>query len=721
MNKWLHQFRFEMGMIFRNPWLLMMPLFLGIWMFYLIQDGFSSEMFVQRTHSSIAITHTMSLGLVMLLGILSIRRDIRRRSYEWSDALPVSNTTKVTAKYTVALLYCTLFTLVSSAILTYLSAQTGVDASVTVDYIKYYATTYEISYAVTLALAMLLAISIPNRVVYLIGFCGWMFGTFFMEIFLIERLYLYPLRTFHLSQLFISGQMNSEIWGMALVNEEIIFSRLFVISFTLLMIVVGIAILNNLRRTKYVSILWGSVILALLLAGGSFVPYESMWQQRYAQNDQKLKDPTVKTIDEDTSYQRPEFTISHYDISINRGGEDYLEAKAVMNVQIPAYEGIKELPFTLNRTFTVSKVKLNGVETSFDHQGDKLTIIYEDKFSEAVQVEVEYAGTMMDYILRSSGNGDFAAFVKGPNVFLPQYIAWYPLAGYQSVYVKEINASYVRVAPIYYATAKRSPAYFQLILTGFESPIYTSIPEKERSEGRQVFEGSVRDKVTLIGGTMQEVQHPDLPVNLVTSPYSVSAANDILDRWNQMYHYFGSWMPDFKPKINQLIYVAINNYMPFAPENKTYFSTQGYWDNDYLSKILMNSMMVGSREEEHVIENTRDDVRLQIRALIWYLYYREVEGFTDEDLANGWGNHMLMELYATDETRDPDRLGLRMVSQVSKVIDEGQSRELKELLNFFYNQGLEIVEYTNEGTLSSKQRVSYAQWEQEWKRVIICD
>ncbi|MNW46366.1 ABC-2 family transporter protein [compost metagenome] len=718
MSKWLHQFRFELGMIVRNPLLLVMPVLFAVWTAYMVNDGYMSQIFKNKANSSLTIAHTMSLGLVMLMGILSIRRDIRRNSYEWSDALPVSNTAKITSKYVVTLLYFTLFTIVASAIFAYFSAKLGVDASVTTANTSYYALSFEISYAVTLALSMLLAICISNRVVYLIGFCAWMFGTFFIDIFLIDAMYLYPLRTFHLSQLFLATPMNSEVWGNALVAEELLYSRLFVLSFTLLMLVVGITILNCLRRTKYVYLRWAAVLFALLLACGSFIPYGGMWKDRYDARAEKISDPTIQNINNFQAYPEPDFRVVQYDLTMNREQDDSLEVKAIMELTLPKGRQGDALPFTLNRTFSVKQAKVNGKEASFLHQGDQLTITLPQNNDGSVKMELTYAGTAKEYSLRSDGRGEYSAFVKGENVFLPQYIGWYPLPGYQAVYVK-VDSSNLLLSFVLIPNAKNDSVYFRLTLNGFKARLYSSLPEKERSDGHQIFEGPVTDRITLFSGRFEELNRPNLPVNVVTSAYNIPGTKDMLDHWGELYEYFGSWLHPLNPKINQLIYLPTDHYTPYTMENKTYMLTQGYLDSKYFSEILMNSMMVGGKEGDYLISDTKEDVRLQIRALLWYVYYREQEGITNQELRNGWGNAMLWELYNSNRDVDPDQLGLQMAEQVGKAMDEGKSKEVKEILNYFYIQDLEIVEDQNTDDSSpNKQRFSYEQWEQEWRRVM---
>ena len=201
MNKWLKQCSFELWLTLRNPFFLAMPLVYSI--FFLLAAsqirGNMSNLYVsmQVTH---AWFHTVSLGIAMLLGILMVRRDLCRSAYEWNRSLPVSFHMLLSAKYMTGQLYLLLFTAPVAGIFYFISSASGVDAGTAIRHTFQLGVQSEISYFVTFALAMLLGVSIPNRVVYLIGFCAWMFGTLFMEIFLIEESGMLFLRTFHLSQ-----------------------------------------------------------------------------------------------------------------------------------------------------------------------------------------------------------------------------------------------------------------------------------------------------------------------------------------------------------------------------------------------------------------------------------------------------------------------------------------------------------------------------------------
>ncbi|WP_410772240.1 ABC transporter permease [Fontibacillus sp. BL9] len=720
MNKWLRQFRFEWSMIFRNLWLLALPLAFAVMNVWTIGSVAPEANLLNEAYTFHAFVHTMTLGLVMLVGILSVRRDIRRSSYEWSSALPVPYATKVSAKYLAALIYFSIFTLVAAAVFAWFSAQRGITPEITVEYALYFAVTYEISYMVTLALAMLLAIAIPNRIVYLIGFCAWMFGTFFMDIFLIDKARLYPLQTFHLSRMFLVTNQPNDTWGFRLLGDELLYSRLFVLSFVLLLLVAGVTVLNLIRPTKHKLAVWSVSAFAVLLAALAFVPYGQIWQQRYEGYYAKLADPTLKSLDESPEWNSSDlFKITEYDLNVVREANDSLRVTAKLT--IPGddlkVKGNRELNLTLNRNFKVQTIKIGEDAASFSRKGDQLDIELPASIPEGlIEVEITYAGTMMDYAPGFQGQGSLYAFVKGDDLFLPGYIAWYPLAGHQPIYVKEMDGSGIQLGAAFIPHAPYSTT-FKLSLTGFDRPLYTSLTETGREHGKQAFEGQVSEGLSLFGGDFLELESGDFPGKAVTTPYNAKLGEDILAQWKKMYAYFSGWIHPFESRLDQLLFLPNENYVKYSVENETYVMTY-LFDKDYASKMLMNQMLLGSRKGDYLIENMSEDVRLQIRGLMWYLYTREEEGFSDEEIWQGSGNgYLIQELYARDEGTDPDRVGLQMVKQVAQALDEGKYKQVKEVLNYFYAKGLEVPDPNVEPSIADN-KIPFTEWEKEWKRVM---
>ncbi|WP_114499174.1 ABC transporter permease [Fontibacillus phaseoli] len=718
MSKWLRQFRFELDMIFRNLWLLALPLAFAVMNVWIIGGLEPQVNLFKEAYGFHAFVQTMTLGLVMFIGILTVRRDIRRSSYEWSSVLPVPYATKVSAKYLAGLIYFSIFTLIAGAVFAWFSSQQGIAPEITRDYTLYFIGTYEVSYIVTLALAMLLAISIPNRVVYLIGFCAWMFGTFFMDIFLIDKARLYPLQTFHLSRFFLMTSQPNDTWSIRIIADELFYSRLFVASFALLLLVAGVTVLNRIRPTKHKLAVWSVSAFAVVLAALAFLPYGQIWQQRYEGYYAKLADSTLTSMDERPEWNSSSdlFKITDYDLQVEMENRDRLRIAAKLTIPGEGLEDNEELKLTLNRSFNVQQIKIGASTASFSRQGDQLNIKLPPLTEGLMQVEVSYEGTMMDFAPGFQGQGSFYAFAKGDSVFLPGYIGWYPLAGHQPIYVKEMDGSGIQLGSVFVSHAPYS-AHFKLSLAGFERPLYTSLTEVGREQGNQVFEGQVSEGLTLFGGEFLELKSADFPGKAVTTPYNAKLGEDILKQWEQIYDYFSGWIHPFKPHLEQVLFLPNENYVQYSVENQTYVMNYVF-DTDYASKILMNEMLLGSRRGDYLIDNMSEDVRLQIRGLMWYLYTREAEGYSDEEIWEGSGNsYLIQELYASNTETDPDRVGVRMVKQVAQALDEGKYKQVKEVLNYFYAKGIEVPHPKMEPAVADN-KIPYSEWEQEWKRVM---
>ncbi|GIP50139.1 hypothetical protein J53TS2_37300 [Paenibacillus sp. J53TS2] len=718
MDKWRRLFQFELRMLFGNRWLLGLPLVFGLLVFWNLERLPGREiLFFQRSYTSLTLLHTMSLGLTMLLGVLTIRRDIRRTSYEWNGALPVSYMSRISAKYMAGVLYFTIFSVLAGAAFVWNSARMDVAFTITREFAVYYLLTFEVSYLVTLALAMLLAICIANRAVYLIAFCAWMFGTFFLDMFLLDRNKWYVLRTFHLNQLFVTGDSDAETWGIRLIADELAASRWFVLAFTLLLLTAGVLLLNRLRPTAFRRSNWVAGGLALLLAAGAFIPYLSIWGERYAGLHEKLRDPAVKTVEAIQDQKVETFQIERYDIHLQRESDDRLKIKAALQIPAGQLTGRGELLFTLNRTFHIERLAVSGSPVPFTHEGEKLTVQLSAPLTadETVQVEMEYTGKVMDYVAQNYTEGSYLAFVKGENVFLPGYVAWYPLPGDFPVYMKNSYEDSLQVAADY-GGWRLPPAIFRISTSGFASKLYGNLEQKEQTREGQVFEGKSTAFVRFYSGEFEEVSNPKLPVRLVTTPYDVKTAEKLLEEWAGEYVYFAGWVNHLDPKLDQVLMLSMNNNHSLEMENKTYYLIWLVSEVEYFADQLMNSMLLGTSEGQMDILKASEDVRPQLRALMWYMYYREYKGYTADDLKQGSGGGLLYNLFDPSEDADPDHVGLRMAAQVAGALDEGKNKQVKEVLNHFYALGLEIP---NQADAEGGPRpIPYDEWEREWKRVM---
>ena len=714
MHKWLRQFRFELDMILRRPSIIALPFLFGALLWWSLSRIKPADHLFSEAYSYYSMLHTMSLGLVMLLGILTIRRDVRRPSYEWSAGLPVSYGTIISAKYMAGLLYFTSFTVLAGGIYFWFSSQ-QVTSQITMQYTMFFTANFEVSYAVTLALAMLLAICIPNRIVYLIGFCAWMFGTFFMEIFILERFRVDILRTFHLSQLFVGSGNYTDTWGLVLVKDELRSSHRFVLAFTLMLLVIGVTVLQQLRPSKNRKRTWAMGICSILLASAAFMPYTAIWQDRYAEYNEKLTDTSLKKI-ADITRDEPQdiYEIESYDVHLHKMEHDMLQAD--ITIKIPANDliGKKKLSLTLNRMFQTQQVKVNGSRVPIERQGERLSLELPDAVTGPLKVEMSYSGKVMDYAKSSRGTGRYYAFVHGENVFLPGYLAWYPLPGDQPIYLRDHNDIELGVI---FTNLGFPRSDFKLTLSGFEKPIYTSLTEITRESGEQVYSGEVHDGVTLFGGELEELEQGTTPLHVVYTPYSKVWTEQIVQRINELDQYFNAWLPTDARRVKQLLFVPYQNYNHPDIENNAYVLNYISVDQEYMSQIIVNRMLVGTRLGDYLIDDVQDDIRMQLRALLWYVYYCENGLLNKEKNINGY---MISELYARDWDKDKKELGIQMRKQVDEAVKLGKYDQIKKLLKHFYVQGLEIpIGSTQEASgLEQNRPIPYSAWEEQWKKVM---
>lgn len=716
MYKWLRQFRFELGMIVRRLSMLALPFVFGALLLWSISNIKPEGNIFGDSYSFYSLLHTMSLGIVMLLGILTIRRDVRRPSYEWSAGLPVSYGMIISAKYAAGLLYFTSFTALASGIYFWFSIQ-YVTVGISIKYMLFFTTAFEVSYAVTLALAMLLAICIPNRIVYLIGFCAWMFGTFFMEIFILDRYRLDMLRTFHLSQLFVSGGYYTDTWGLSLIENELRVSQRFVLAFALMLLVIGVMILQQSRPSKHHRRTWTLAIGSVLLAVATFIPYVMIWQERYAADNERLADPSIYKLEDITYPRRQEiYKIKSYDVHLQKLKDGTLQAKVTMEIPADDLSGKGELPFTLNRMFQIGQVKVNGQEVTWDRRGEKLNLELPQVVNGPLTVEMSYSGKVMDYSRSLHGTGRYYAFVTDENVFLPGYLAWYPLPGDQPIYLKDSQNIELGATFVYLGFPRSN---FTLTVRGFEETIYTSLKEVSREDDQQIYSGEVQDGVSLFGGGLEEQEAsnnaPLTSLRVVYTPYNKLWTEQVVQKIYDLESYFGAWLPIDSRRVEQLLYIPNQSYVNHDVENHAYMLNYISIDQDYMAGILVNKMLLGTRSGDYLIETAQDDIRLQLRALIWYVYYYE-KGL----LKDGTYGYMLSELYRNNWSPDNNRVGEYIRSQVDQALEAGKIDQVKILLKHFYVQGLEIPWVGEQEALATEQNrpIPYAAWEEQWEKVM---
>lgn len=730
MHKWWRHSLLELRLLFGNPLFASLPIIYAILFIIMMLQAASgngpNHNLYTAAYSFHMLGHTMTLGPAMLIGILSIRRDVRRRSFEWNHSLPVSFFTLLSSKYVVSLLYFSLFTLSTSVIFYILSVSQGIAGHIAMMHTMQFAVQYEVSYMVTLALAMLLGASIPNRIVYLIGFCAWMFGTFFMEIYIISELRWMPAQVFHLNQFFLqSNRFEYENWGYDLFGEDLMSSRWFVLAFTFLLLTVCLFLLNRKRPTMLLKAGWLAVLGAVVLTAAAAVPYGTLWAERYAQMDAKLEDPTVSYIDdpEDGSF----YHVSSYDIKLKRLPNDELRVMAKLTIPASELSGMRQLPLTLNRMFKLERVQLQGIDAPYRRQGDRLSVrMVGDAKRGDIQAELEYRGKVMDFMSGYSRE-EFSAYSVGPEVKLDGFIAWYPLPGHQQVYLKSDNEDrppkYVYLG-WEFGRMRYSFGEMKLEVEGYPVPLYTGMQELERRPGYQRFEDrGIEQNISLYGGRFwKEIRRNDLPITIVTTPYMEKASVLMLRDMQKKYDYFSKWVPAFNSNVDKILYLGQGFDYPRVDHRLILSSNQYTYNYSNLSGEWMNSILFGNQDGlNYYFEHPERDVRGKISSLFWYVYYVEEKGLSDKQLRSAYGNLRSVQqlLFKNGDGDDPQNtIGISMAQQVRRALEEGRGDQVKELLVHFYQQGLMLPSTERNSYLNPESPITYKEWQQKWDAML---
>ncbi|MGG3505979.1 ABC transporter permease [Paenibacillus lautus] len=726
MHKWWRHSLLELRLLFGNPLFASLPIIYAILFIIMMLQAASgngpNHNLYTAAYSFHMLGHTMTLGPAMLIGILSIRRDVRRRSFEWNHSLPVSFFTLLSSKYVVSLLYFSLFTLSTSVIFYILSVSQGIAGDIAMMHTMQYAVQYEVSYMVTLALAMLLGASIPNRIVYLIGFCAWMFGTFFMEIYIITELRWMPAQVFHLNQFFLqSNRFEYENWGYGLFREDVMSSRWFVLAFTFLLLTVCLFLLNRKRPTMLRKAGWLAVLGAAVLTVAAAIPYGTLWADRYAQFDAKLGDPTVSYVDDPDNISF--FHVSSYDIKLKRLSNDELRVTAKLTIPASELSGMRQLPLTLNRMFELERVQLQGIDAPYRRQGERISVrMVGDVKGGDIQAELEYRGKVMDFMAGYSRE-EFSVYSVGPEVKLDGYIAWYPLPGHQQVYLKSDNGDrppeYVYLG-WEFGRMRYSFGEMKLEVEGYPGPLYTGMQELERRPGYQRFEGrEIEQNISLYGGQFwKEIHQIDLPITIVTTPYLEKTSVSMLQDMKKKYDYFSKWVPEFKSNVDKILYLGHGFNNPRVHHRLILSSNQYTYNFMNLPGEWMNSVLFGNQEGfNYYFEHPERDVRGKISSLFWYVYYVEEKGLSDKQLRSAYGNLRSVQqlLFKNGDGDDPqNKLGMGMAKQVRRALEEGRGNQVKELLVHFYQQGLMLPDTERNSYLSPESPITYKEWQQKW-------
>lgn len=703
MRKWFKQYRMELLHI-RRRWLLMVaPLaFAGLMVYaFFVKEThvYDPDNAYVQLYDFLYLGHTLSLGIAMLLGVLVIRRDTQRRVAEMVDTWPVGNGTWLLAKYAAGLTYLSLYALTIAVLATAVFTATDVTFFESRPYVVFLTLQAELSYAVTLALGMALAMWIPHRIVYLIAFCAWMFGTFFMEIFILGRFNAFYFKTFHLSQFIRNTPWSTDVWGVGLVENELLRSRLFVLSFTFLLLV-AMVVTRFIRRSGKTVRLWqGGLVLVAAWSIVALVWYEMPWIA-YRHDVQKYP-----VVDNDERYENetPPFAVERYDLRVKKSKSGQgLTVKATMELDGRQLREFKVVPFTLHHTFKVKDVRVNGVQATYRRVRDALFLDGADVPRDGqVTIDVDYAG---DVFIRYRYGDGLHAFVRDEQLFLPHDMAWYPFPGDQLLYVHEKRTRpghLIVVAPKH----GKGDVAMDLSVSGFAHRVYGTLHEKRSAAGEQQFAGKIGDGVLLFSGDVTELAYRD--TRLVTSPFNAKQGGLFLRQWHdRVKTYYEAWL------FNESA-AEEPSFMYYLPFTHDFFSSRindGFFINERLVPSLRRkhsldefSLFSYLFKDDSVFWSSDDNVMGAVRSAFIYVYLREQARMShEESLRRSWS-------LPPDEADDTP--SAQVFDMLGKAMEAGQADRVKALLRHFYPRAAAAYDPRQ----ADEHTLTWDEWNAQWK------
>ncbi|MDG5788390.1 hypothetical protein QA612_12950 [Evansella sp. AB-P1] len=761
MYKWKKQFNLETKILFQNKFFLVLPLLFAVWMgFTLYQTPyFKPDHIIVNTNDFHKLGHTMTLGIAMLIGILMIRRDIQSPTFEWIHSWPRSNGMAIITKFLAGFLYLSTFTVMMSIV--YVGIASNVYGLSFQQYAAYFfhdILMYQWSYGVTLALAMFLAVTISHRIVYLIGFCAWMFGTYFIDIFIISRLNLPFLTTFHLNQYTLDTMLNNEVWGIHIFQKEIWTSRLFVASFAVMLLTVMIMLLNLKRATmhKTRSIILG--MMSIVLVGLLFVPYGMYWADKFStyqvvEADAFVPDDNYWNSGE-SSYQ--EIPIDSYDIHVLREDDDTLQVEATLTISQDGMPQGEELFFRLNPLLHLQEVSINGEKISYEREGSLITLsVMSDEIvgtdNSLHNIRFQYEGKIDMWAAPTNQQDNIFSFVNGDYVYLNGAIGWYPIPGNMPLFILNFGNDvrpYNSTFSYSYQQSLSQYAEFQLTLSNFTNNVYATIEAVDRNEREQVFYSKNTPGVTLVGGNLVE-KEGEGQLSAVVNPFSKQDAYQIIEdisiATNFVENYFaidnvlkapvlilpndglGFWqyeaqyidetymIPAFRmyqyyrddqshPHSYRLMRDVIYNslFKEFAPFKGTTFSRESY------ASILENGLFYLFLVDE--LNLTHDEFReAMYHVNTSYHFYMDDEDFYFSDSFYEGMSHEEVEEYQEGERRNKEAGRLLI-----ETLEAGKIDKVREFLVELY----ENYVIPQKGMEEYYPIITPEEWEMEWNQVM---
>ncbi len=740
MRKWIVQFKLELSFLFKSWIFTPLPFLYFIWLLLSMntnQEGIHGNLYrttYETTHSLIFILVT---GLCILIGVYLIRRDVGNESFEWHQSFPVSNFIFIAAKFVSALLYMTIFTVLMTATYFLVATSENIAIEETIAILKFFFIQYEVTFLISLSLGMLLSVFIKNRFVYLIAFCAWMFGTLFMEIFIINQGDLFYLKVFHLTYLFVDSVLINGTWGIQLMKEEIQLQRLFVTTVSAFLLVLIIFTLNMRRPHQYDRLWRGLLILSAGLVLLSYLPYASFWNERMRGFNEIKEESPFMTSGQDGEYsymtfppapqtngvlegegalyQPDRFDIKEYDLSIDQQNEDSLDVEARLTLSETELSTRDVIKLTLNQTFKVKNVKIDQQPVPFTRSNDFITISLPDQTNTPV-IQLNYEGT---YKLWASNYGQefYPGYVDRNQIIMPSQSAWYPLPGHQYLYDRN-GESQTNVG-------MNNRAEFNVTMNG-PSPTFGTIEEFQSSEGTYKLHGKTA-KLDLYSGDLVEVTSDHFPFSIVTTSYNKRRAQTLMDELDERLLYTEHYLTKEIEPMRHLFILPVENirwanYMRqqgFIDQNYLLSESSFYQlDEPYLMKLFLQINLLHDRTE---IYGYDEGELVTSTILSAYTYLYEIDHGNEENasaiksMVVTVNDAIPIENYSEEEIE-----ANRIFSMIKTAVESGKEKQVKEVLNRIYSEEWIDPGFPSDFSLFRKPStlILFEEWARIWDEVM---
>ncbi|MGD6777780.1 hypothetical protein [Sutcliffiella horikoshii] len=754
--RFLKQLQLENRFLLKNWFFLLAPLVYGVsmslWMSNQNQDAASiigqyTSGFYKANNEFLAIGHTLSLGVLFLASVLSIRREKQTVLLDWTNSLPNSFLSIILAKFLSLFIYSSLFTLVYFMIFVWQGSFFGKNISYLLEHGLSFSIQSQLSYVVTISLGMVLAVLITNRIVYIIVFCAWMFGTFFMEGYIIQRYQLYFLKTFHLNQFFMDVS-HSEDWGYRLSRKETLYSQLFVMFFSLFLLAITIMKSSTNRISSFEKRKWTFFGIVTALTIASFYPYSYLWANRL-EHYSYLKAGTVKQFDSEDGTLLDTvgdfYNVDRYSIKLERTEKNSFHVKA--ELIIPTLKEDTPLNFSLYPSFEVESVSWNGVKTDFKKEHHLITIPNIGQ-QESNRLEVEYTGSLNEWGHVYGRERNFA-FFKKEDMYIPSYIGWYPLPGDYPIYtLTDVDMEdYIHTIGFnrHMELHQELPTSdFQVELTNFDQHVFsTAHSSKKTADGVQIFTSENAKGLTLLSNKGLVENTGNLPFSVIAHKENNEILQQKLGDMAEIKDYYQSWLGEEFQTDMKLVYIPSLDYVGTETYYSNHFDEALFFDDSVQTYVqiddgeVINNTMIdlktrltsfwlfGHESLMHYYEISQDSAiegLIETYLLVLYKDYYDFQ-WNDFEQFNGTNFHYLSTVsHINWMSSSPDMTTIekfdelmksyklqynnQIVLMVAKEWEKGNEEKIKKILKEIY---LDIK--TN-----NKDSFTYKEWMTYWNR-----